>query len=494
MHNLSETLMILQRMRDECDTMQTQAAATAIFSAFDTCWPSSGLSEMLKNNARVDFVEVLKREKLDKYICHLFETYSEAMLNGATCSDSTILLDFSCLIANLFDVLPGAMKDCAKEDCQVQLAAILERIVTSFVASVEPQIQSLRLACDRILQICTARTDPQSHVFLLEFPIGNTIPTELVRRKLSRNGIRNSVISIALSRNDSKSKGITRRELLETAIKTHCVQHSSLIVLVDEWLSGSNFRGLTTAIAKSCKEHKASFIALGLLSSTASTNPRFASHCEAHDKLLNPAFAKFKNELRVTFPGLTSKFPRNAAFFWSECDRIAGCRKMELQSTYLQHIYRAAGSIATDSVVRAKAKSLFFTTVASKQQQFPDLPRLTPDVVYDNNTWNQEVDTSYQDLIACQSELEQRCDISLPQKESDVDQYIRDFVAIVHDVVDGRPAAQCLTLAEMLLESEGPQLLEDNYFLDDRPPMVIPLDGGFGLLNKVLLDQLWALM
>jgi hypothetical protein len=167
---------------------------------------------------------------------------------------------------------------------------------------------------------------------------------------------------------------------------------------------------------------------------------------------------------------------------------------MELQSTYLQHIYRAAGSIATDSVVRAKAKSLFFTTVASKQQQFPDLPRLTPDVVYDNNTWNQEVDTSYQDLIACQSELEQRCDISLPQKESDVDQYIRDFVAIVHDVVDGRPAAQCLTLAEMLLESEGPQLLEDNYFLDDRPPMVIPLDGGFGLLNKVLLDQLWALM
>src|SRR5262249_54832845 len=155
---------------------------------------------------------------------------------------------------------------------------------------------------------------------------------------------------------------------------------------IDEWLSGANFRGITDHVRKLCAARGASLLPVALLTEDSPADERFTSHCRHHDKLLG-ALGEEGERWRVVFPRIVSAVEREGYFFWSEYDRMAGYRKMQVLGSLLSTFDAAIEDLRRDRSTLLCVHNEFLGDVTQRLQAGQSGPDLTPAVAKDQDSF-----------------------------------------------------------------------------------------------------------
>jgi hypothetical protein len=222
------------------------------------------------------------------------------------------------------DESEGKLKELAN-----QLFRAIDRMTEHIVVISRHQLKLLDQAVNEIVDFIASQGSSQP-IFLLELPIGNSIPCRLLESRLRDQNIAYETLTIALLRNDSKTKGITRRELFEQKLGN---LNKGLLVYMDEWLSGTNFSRINELLAKF---KNLRVLPVGLLAHDGPSQPGFNRLIVKHDKFAKNCGIDLKN-IRYTFPALD--FPDlSNVFIWGEYDKLSGYTKTEFAGDFFYSI------------------------------------------------------------------------------------------------------------------------------------------------------------
>jgi hypothetical protein len=419
----------------------------------------------------------------------IYEKYQPDLIRDDLLNDPTALLDFSTLINFLSDEISGVLPAPANQEAKQALDELQPRLATELINATLAQVLKLKEAILGVVGAIESCRQEGGRVVLLEFPIGNSLPTKLLDRVLRRRGITPNLVRVALSRNDSKPNGITRKELLESKLEELNLGGGDLVVLIDEWLSGSNFRALNDILKKLPSVRAAAFLPVALLTKESSDKSRFASHTEEHDKILSK-LGQTGSSLRFVFPPLISQYAREGYFFWSEHDRLSGYRKFQTLGAYLSSIDEMIEGLKSNQELRRQAKA---RVIAEMMATIDVEDQASFDVrsgVADGGYLDQLFDEGYEDYQLCKPILQSIKLASAQGENFEITAEIKEMTEKIHDIVDPRPAKVCVMTALFLMESEHLFDSPNPYYLDGHAPAVVELGGSFARLNKCLLQQL----
>lgn len=492
MNELEQFFSKLSKLRDETHGVQAFYALLALLAAIDRQWKSSFAAD-LEQNADVVQAHLHATPSLTFVIRQIYEAYRDALLDDDVLEDPTALVDFNNLIAFLAEDYPGALHEPARTQMQKALGELQRLAAASLVSAVLPQAQVLANVVRKIAEFVSPRTASGERVILLDFPVGNTIPTRVVEKILIQEGIRVEVVRVALTRNDSRSRGVTRKEILEARLAERGVQAADVVVLLDEWLSGSNFRNVVELLGRISAIGDATFLPVGLLTETSSADERFASHVAEHDRVIG-RLGEGGAAYRFVFPALATRFSRNGYFFWSEHDRLAGCRKLQTFGAYLSAIEGAIDRIRTDPVVRRRARIEVVTRIAADPEfAGADLDN-TAELVADGGDLDRQFEESYQDYERCKAEIHRIKPATARGADADVEAELKEVVAKLHEIVDPRPAKVCVLMALFLIEAELEFDAPDSYYLAGHAPAIGELGGSFARMSEFVVNELVAVV
>ncbi|NBA78869.1 hypothetical protein GOQ04_25175 [Emticicia sp. ODNR4P] len=180
-------------------------------------------------------------------------------------------------------------------------------------------------------------------IHILELPVGNSIPSFLLKKILMSKSKDSDIISISINRNDSKSKGITRKQLLETKIESLDLD-SSLVIYLDEWITGSNFNNILTILSK---KKGLKILPGAFLTSESKNYNKYIQYRSKFDEIAK-RLGWNSQQLLVELPTLNNTIVSQQKFIWTEFDRIAGYRKLEFLGSIIS-TFLAVGEALSDN-------------------------------------------------------------------------------------------------------------------------------------------------
>jgi hypothetical protein len=180
-----------------------------------------------------------------------------------------------------------------------------------------------------------------ARVFIVDIPIGNSLMARLLDHLLSAT--RNvQILRASLSRNDRRGQGITRAELLSEQIQILGVSANDVILYVDEWNTGANFKNICKILKRLVPEKSFLFPA-ATLSLGARDDSRFDSFCLRHDELLKP-WGVNGSDFRAVLEPLKSPCQTEGYFFgrkrieWQASGNF-NCMVLYLVPSTMQSLY-----------------------------------------------------------------------------------------------------------------------------------------------------------
>ena len=438
MDDLGRFFQTLSRLRAETFGVQAFHALKALLALIDAKWQTSLVARFDRHHDEIQN-GLHSDPGFSSALRQIFEAYQDDLLFDGLLGDPTTLVDFNILVAFLAEDFPTILPEPTRSETQCDLEQLQPRVASDLISAVAEQGHVLANAIWRVKQFLTQRLDARGRAILLEFPVGNSLPTRVLARVPKREGISAEVVQVALSRNDSQRRGITRRELLERRLTDAGVKSADVVVLLDEWVSGSNFRNLVGLLRKIPEVREASFLPVGLLTTTSSTSERFDSHVDAHNKLIE-SLGETGDAYRFLFPPVASKFEREGYFFWSENDRLAGYRKLQTFGAYLSAIDATIDRIRTDPATRRRAH-------AEVVAQIEDTPgyggvgsEAVAEIVGDGGVADRMFEKSVRDYEQCRVDVQQIVVSTAKGEEADIEAEINEAVTRFHQIVDPRPA------------------------------------------------------
>jgi hypothetical protein len=492
MNSTERFLVGMQRLRDETFVRQAAAAMVGLLTAIDERWPSDGLCRHCFRHGQQVGDYFRQHEGFMAVIRRVFEQYGSSLAEGDVLADPTTLLDLSSFVAHLADEYPRALPSPASKEAERTIAELQPRMAVDFIHTVMPQVLQLAEVVWKV-EAFARRTLPQgARIVIVEFPVGNSIPSKLLDRLLRNQGQTSVVVRVALSRNDSATVGITRAQLIEARLSGLALKKGDLIVLVDEWLSGSNFRNLTKLLGRIAAASDATFLPVATLTDRSASEQRYESHVREHERLLQK-IGEAGRAWRFTFPRLNTRFDREGYFFWSEFDRLAGYRKFKIVGSYVSSIEAVLKTLREDQESMRRAKAHFLAMIAEMRAQGVEGPAVTPEVLADRGTLDRLFEESYEDYLQCRDQLAAIDHPTTRGEEGNIEEDIRQVVERIHQVIDGRPAKACVLLALSFIETERIVDPEDQYHLDAHAPVVVELDGGYRRMSECVMAELEAL-
>ena len=188
-------------------------------------------------------------------------------------------------------------------------------------------------------------------VALVELPIGNSLPVQLLSELLERRGMIVSTVLWNAPRNDRPSRGRTVEQAADDCAAA--TAGHDYVVLVDEVLSGSRFLKLSGALGE--KVDASRFIPVAMVFSD-SFRPALTAHA-------NRTRLKAKLEEQTSkngYPRPWVEFPVHRLFkiddgnfvrwptpaIWGDCEIAAGKRKVNLIFNLLEHFFRLLEDLA----------------------------------------------------------------------------------------------------------------------------------------------------
>lgn len=216
--------------------------------------------------------------------------------------------------------------------------------VSSIINNSKHQLIKLCEFLDKIVNQCLNK-NPET-ICILELPVGNSIPSILLQHIFELKGRCAKRITISLNRNDSKQKGITRTELIQDKLKEISLE-STILIYVDEWITGSNFNNIIKILSKIKRLH---FFPCAFMTSESPLKSKYSQYELEHKRIC--ADMRLKSEdLIIELPTLNPSIDAIQKFIWTESDRLAGYRKLEFFGSIVS-TFLAIGELLLDDPIK----------------------------------------------------------------------------------------------------------------------------------------------
>ena len=235
--------------------------------------------------------------------------------------------------------------------------AIVDHFLGGFLEAQKNQVTSLLASVRKMGELVSSLAGVRP-VILLEFPIGNSIPTKLLARILEQEKTTFSVVRCGIPRKN-KSGSHTKKDLLVEQLQTGTsLPENCLVVYLDEWNSGANFREICGLLSTQLRSSGVQFVPAALLSPTSSSHDRYASHVREHDRIVAKSSLRqvVGEDLRFTMAPLATGLvsPAGTQFFWGEYDRLSGYRKMQVWGAVFSSLDCAVALLKSDGDYRRR--------------------------------------------------------------------------------------------------------------------------------------------
>ncbi len=286
---------------------------------------------------------------LAKTINELLLGLASVVSSRADLYDHTLLSNIATLLSILMERYTPTLGTEREQACQ-RLEAVTQRIVADLVRLCAPQVECLIGLLRSVRDWVLGHKPAIRRVIMPELPIGNSIPVRLLRDSLAGSGICVEVPRLSLSRSDTGGSGSGARKIVAAEFGRLALAPGDAVVYIDEWSSGANFETLSDAIDRAVRGvNGVPFLPVAMLTDRSSEHQHYERRVRSHDALVTKLGRSGEEFWRV-FPPLPSRFPRGQGtyFFWSEHDRTAGYRKLQVLGSLLSSIDAAVTEVAED--------------------------------------------------------------------------------------------------------------------------------------------------
>lgn len=394
--------------------------------------------------------------------------------------------DDSSTLGNAASLLSQLLIACERQEVSSGLLEVIEtayeNLQRTFLGTVIDQVDEL---CSFLIEVSrTLGKLPigDSKIFLLDLPVGNTIPV-LLLRDLLEPSYNVEIIRISLSRNETKKAGVTRRDLLRERIAGANIRDNDIVIYLDEWETGSNFRAISEHLRKDLPP-KAFFLPLALLSAEAVKHERYGSHCDNHDKMVRATWNGTFQRHRILMPRMRTCVPIQTYFFWADADRLAGLRKMQLHGSFFSTFDQTIEAL--NSSVEKLAFAIMFTIAEAAESGEPPCDYRTS-----VHTLQAMFMDGYKDYVACRDALRE-CADSL-DRGGEIDDFSNEIRVVSEfqtKVLKDRPAEMAFMMAHSYLKYLGSTDPADRYFFTAHAPILVELTGRMALPHQVTMQFL----
>jgi hypothetical protein len=415
--------------------------------------------------------------------------------------DPTILTDVSTLLSELLYRYVDAFSGQDRASTEQVLRDALDAVAADLVDTCLPQIRSLGQVVFRILQERRVVAEGRRLV-LVELPIGNSIPVQVLRHFLEKHRCTVEVLSVSLSRNDKQRQGITRRQLLQDRLQT-ILEPGDLVIYLDEWLTGSNFRSVSEHIARVLRQspkRDVSLLPVGMLANASRSDRDYLSRVQKHEKLVDSfGFGSdTSSRFRAEFPPVGVIVRRPGYFFWSEHPWMAGYRKIQLLGMALSIVDEAVEGLMKDPNAWARAVRSFLVHVAKRRAQGDsrelDFP---PDIIERPDSFRKSCWEDYKQLRGqlevYVQDLDQLRAISHPSNLGQCDNptaAVTELTVRILEIIKDRPAMYCIGLGLAGVENALDRRFKRRDVFEEHVPVVVELQPALRWFHDRLLQRI----
>jgi hypothetical protein len=358
-----------------------------------------------------------------------------------------------------------------------------EAALRQALAGASAQIDSLcRLLLDIRTFLCRLNTS-RSRFVLIEMPTGNSVAVKLLARLLEEcgGGAAVEIVRAALARKTLKEGSVTRRQLLDEHLKAAKLTKNDILVYLDEWETGSNFKAISEYLKKLVPQGCFLFAA-AYMTDKSSPHPRYKSFCDHHDALMQ-AWRVQGTEFRRLLPPLESSLG-GGYFFWSEHDRTAGYRKMQLHGSAFSSIDDAVQKLNVDSEALKASTQILLGELAAEN----DLPGTPGQGI---RATMELFEASYQDYLQCRDELRQIADdMARGGQLDDFDAGMEPILQRYYGLLNDRKAKLAICLASVYMGRIGSLDPAKRYYFDDQAPVIIELAGPALNTHQIVMEEM----
>jgi hypothetical protein len=371
----------------------------------------------------------------------------------------------------------GSIPDRTRAAIERALRASLNRFLELSANQIDVLCRFILALNNHFKRLCLGN----GRIFLVDLPVGNSLIVQLLRDVLSP-AANVQILRASLSRNDSKRAGVTRGQLLAELIGEAGVKPNDVLLYVDEWRTGANFHAICQRLQK-LAPRGAFFFPAAVVAQDAVREERYQSYCETHDEILQ-TWGVTGADYRAEFPPLNSPIKGEGYFFWSEKDRMAGFRKLQLHGAILSSIHEALEILQRDNDRLTLTLTVLLGYLAP-QHDMPDTPeRVLPMLVRMFPTWYQDYRECQEELEACVEGLAQGGEVENLRGEFD------DVVTVFESVINKRPAKMAVITATTYLQRLGSLDPADRYYFDAQAPILASLKGTAAIAHETTVSFL----
>jgi len=393
--------------------------------------------------------------------------------------DDSMLLGNSSVM--LYLLVLGAERQKVPDWLIKEIVKSYESLFLTFLSTLSEQIDGILRFLLEIKASLARLALNNPRIILLDLPIGNTIPVLLMHDLLRSLG-RTEINRVSLARNASHQDGLTRNALLVESLGESKVGPNDIVIYLDEWNTGSNFKAICDILKKAVP--KDSFLLpLALLTEKAQSHPRFESFSRHHDKLMERWGHTFQRA-RILPPRMRTCLPIDTYLFWSENDRLAGFRKAQIHGAIFSS-YDAAIEVLKSDGEKLKTTIAMQLAIIAKDE--------TPqcDVGTSAGTLWEFFQQGYDDYQQCRERLRDcAAEFDRGGEVADFSPELSAVTKLQDEVIGDRPAKWAHLLADTYMKKLGSIDPADRYFFENHAPTLVRLTGLMALPHELTMQFL----
>lgn len=402
-----------------------------------------------------------------------------------------VLLVHPCWVQNICSVLYLLLLDLESIGGDHKTITVTESVFRSAV------LHFLELSGEQVEKLCAYFLDIRdrfagmrlrdARFVLLELPVGNSLAVRVLEGLL---GALLPVVTVtaALNRNDRSQDGITREALLALELRKVGLKANDLVVLVDEWKTGTNFHHVCRRLMQ-ILPRDVFFFPFAILEATEPSTPkaksRFAEYAAEHDAILGKVGlvgAEFRRRLPAIEPlNLFTQY-----FFWAENDRMAGYRKMQVHGSFFSSVDSTVELFLRDpATLEEVLRSVWNEMVADGT--------MAADAEFDEAAVMQVFSHCLTDYAARRDKLEHCADdlnAGGVLNDDEVQAYAENVFARTAAVVEGSGARLVIDAARRHLEAKGGLSPVDRYYFRGHAPIAGILEGRAAIWHRTTFEFL----
>ncbi len=360
--SLSDLFYRLDEARLNEDASEACDALVSILSMLPDSWATDLVAAT--NDNRDAIANLFDEDRgLSRLVRFLLRELLQFVSSPGDVLEPGSLLNISSLLCTLARPYVDTFAESHRTTIRGQLRGAIDQAVSEAVKRLDTQVRVLGEMIFRLVQE-PSLIRHSGRIVLIELPLGNSIPTKLLHYFFEKHDFNVHLVRVALSRNEKASMGVTRKHLLEDQLTT--LDNSDLVLLCDEWITGSNFRAMIDHIEKIVRAADARFLPIGMLAAESDRYQENNSAIRKHKKIVaRSGFGETHSaRFRVRFPKIQSPLIWRDYFFWGDNDRLAGYRKMQILGSTVSSLKATLTQMLNDDRLLARGHIFFLMAVA----------------------------------------------------------------------------------------------------------------------------------